>query len=114
MGRRRVLIHPEVKVCAMSNPEFLSNLFPRAGEISPEDRPPAPVHQRRYLLDGELKSWAGPVQTVLSAVCVRDDDGQLKQVELGSYPVGGVEEAEEALSAAVAAYDEHRGVWPTM
>ena len=51
---------------------------------------------------------------MLSAVCVRDDDGQLEQVELGSYPVGGVEEAEEALSAAVAAYDEGRGVWPTM
>ena len=38
----------------------------------------------------------------------------LEQVELGSYPVGGEQEAEEALAAAVAAYDEGRGVWPTM
>ena len=38
----------------------------------------------------------------------------MEQVELGSYPVGGEQEAEEALTAAVAAYDEGRGVWPTM
>ena len=38
----------------------------------------------------------------------------LEQIELGSYPVGGEQEAEEALAAAVAAYDEGRGVWPTM
>ena len=38
----------------------------------------------------------------------------MEQVELGSYPVGGEQEAEEALAAAVAAYDEGRGVWPTM
>jgi aldehyde dehydrogenase (NAD+) len=38
----------------------------------------------------------------------------LEQIELGSYPVGGEPEAEEALTAAVAAYDEGRGVWPTM
>jgi aldehyde dehydrogenase (NAD+) len=38
----------------------------------------------------------------------------LEQIELGSYPVGGELEAEEALAAAVAAYDQGRGVWPTM
>ena len=47
-------------------------------------------------------------------MCVRRPDGSLEQVELGSYPVGGEQEAEEALAAAVAAYDDGRGVWPTM
>ena len=49
-----------------------------------------------------------------SAICVRQDDGSLEQVVLGSYPMGGIPEAEEALAAAVAAYDDGRGEWPTM
>ena len=38
----------------------------------------------------------------------------MEQVALGSYPIGGEQEAEEALDAAVGAYDDGRGVWPTM
>jgi aldehyde dehydrogenase (NAD+) len=98
----------------MINPEALKQLFPSEEEISSAHRPPPPVHQRVYLINGELRSWNGPVETVRSPVCVRDRDGSLEQVELGSYPVGGEPEAEEALAAAVAAYDEGRGVWPTM
>ena len=45
---------------------------------------------------------------------MRDGDGELTQVELGSYPQGGEAEAEAALAAAVAAYDNGRGAWPTM
>jgi aldehyde dehydrogenase (NAD+) len=98
----------------MINSEVLEHLFPTQDEISSEHRPPSPVHQRSYLINGELKAWDGSVETVRSPVCVRGQDGSLEQVELGSYPVGGVQEAEEALAAAVAAYDEGRGVWPTM
>lgn len=98
----------------MIDTEGLRQLFPTQDEISSEHRPPAPVHQRSYLINGELKAWDGPVETVRSPVCVRGQDGSLEQVELGSYPVGGLREAEEALAAAVAAYDEGRGVWPTM
>jgi glyceraldehyde-3-phosphate dehydrogenase (NADP+) len=92
----------------------LKQLFPFENDMLAEHQPPSPVHQRVYLVNGELRSWKGPVETVRSPVCVRRPDGSLEQVELGSYPVGGVEEAEEALAAAVAAYDEGRGVWPTM
>jgi glyceraldehyde-3-phosphate dehydrogenase (NADP+) len=98
----------------MINPEALKQLFPSQEEISSEHRPPSPVHQRVYLIDGELRPWDGPVETVRSPVCVRGPGGSLEQVELGSYPVGGEQEAEEALAAAVAAYDQGRGVWPTM
>ena len=72
----------------MIDSEQLKNLFPRENEIPAEHRPPAPIHQRSYLVDGELKPWEGPVQTVLSPVCVRRDNGELEQVELGSYPAG--------------------------
>jgi acyl-CoA reductase-like NAD-dependent aldehyde dehydrogenase len=97
----------------MINPEALKQLFPTQDEIS-QHRPPTPLHQRIYLVNGELKAWNGLVETVRSPVCLRRPDGSLEQVELGSYPVGGVQEAEDALAAAVAAYDEGRGVWPTM
>src|SRR6478735_2394557 len=96
----------------MIDSSTLQQLFPNA-DILREHQPPSPVHQRHYLIDGELRPWEGPLETVRSPVCVRGE-GTLEQVELGSYPVGGEQEAEEALAAAVAAYDEGRGVWPTM
>jgi aldehyde dehydrogenase (NAD+) len=66
------------------------------------------------LVNGELKTWDGPVDPVRSPVCVRTTDGRLKQIELGSVPSGAEQEAVEALEAAVAAYDDGRGLWPTM
>ncbi|HEX7881326.1 MAG TPA: NADP-dependent glyceraldehyde-3-phosphate dehydrogenase, partial [Afipia sp.] len=54
------------------------------------------------------------VETVRSAICVRKADGTLEQVGLGSHPIGGIPEAKVALDAAVAAYDNGRGEWPTM
>jgi aldehyde dehydrogenase (NAD+) len=92
----------------------LKQLFPSESDILAEHQPPAPIHQREYLINGELRPWNGAVETVRSPVCVRHPDDSLEQVELGSYPIGGELEAEEALAAAVAAYDEGRGVWPTM
>ena len=38
----------------------------------------------------------------------------LAPVEIGSYPQVGETESEDALQAAVAAYDNGRGRWPTM
>ena len=98
----------------MMNTENLQQLFPREGNMPPEHGPPSQVHQRCYLVGGELKPWNGPVVTVRSAICVRRADGSLEQIELGSYPTGGTLEAEEALAAAVAAYDNGGGEWPTM
>jgi aldehyde dehydrogenase (NAD+) len=45
---------------------------------------------------------------------VRGADGSLEQVEIGSYPQGSEAESEEALAAAVAAYANGGGMWPTM
>ncbi len=92
----------------------LKQLFPTAGEIPAEYRLPSPIHQRVSLVDGELKAWNGKSKTVLSPVCVRLPDGELKQLEIGSYPVMGEPESDAALDAAVAAYDNGRGEWPTM
>lgn len=97
----------------MLTSQQLKELFPEESRLKECGVPP-PVHQREVLVNGELKPWAGPVETVRSAICVRKADGSLEQVELGSYPVGGIPEAKVALDAAVAAYDNGRGEWPTM
>ena len=98
----------------MITSEQLTALFPAEGDLTGEHGRPEAVHQRHTLVNGELKPWTGRVQTVRSAICVRTGDGSLEQVELGSYPMGGIPEAEEALAAAVAAYDDGGGEWPTM
>src|SRR4051812_34399916 len=98
----------------MISSEQLTALVPAEGDLTGEHGRPEAVHQRHTLVNGALKPWTGRVQTVRSAICVRTGDGSLEQVELGSYPMGGIPEAEEALAAAVAAYDDGGGEWPTM
>ncbi|EKS36799.1 NADP-dependent glyceraldehyde-3-phosphate dehydrogenase [Afipia broomeae] len=97
----------------MLTSQQLKELFPEENRLKDCGLPP-PVHQRETLVNGELRPWTGAVETVRSAICVRKPDGSLEQVELGSYPVGGIPEAKVALDAAVAAYDSGRGEWPTM
>ncbi|MGE5472493.1 MAG: NADP-dependent glyceraldehyde-3-phosphate dehydrogenase [Bacteroidota bacterium] len=92
----------------------LAGLFPRENDIPAASRLLAPIHQRAILLDGEMRIWKGETRAVHSPVCVRADDGSLSHVELGSVPVTGTVEADAALAAAVAAYDQGRGHWPTM
>jgi glyceraldehyde-3-phosphate dehydrogenase (NADP+) len=72
-----------------------------------------PLEHRTYLRDGKILVWDGPVEDVLSPVCVGGQDG-LRPWRLGSHPRLDGAEALKALDAAVAAYDRGRGVWPTM
>jgi glyceraldehyde-3-phosphate dehydrogenase (NADP+) len=98
----------------MIRSDDLKRLFPHTGEIPTDQPPAAPLHQRHVLVGGELLPWNGAIETVRSPVCVRSPAGDLQPIELGSYPIGGAAEAEAALAAAVAAYDDGRGAWPTM
>ena len=81
----------------MITSESLCQLFPKADEIPPEQRLAAPIHQTTWLVDGELRAWSGKRKTVLSPVCVRQADGTLRQLEIGSCPVMGGAEGDEAL-----------------
>ena len=72
-----------------------------------------PLEHRTYLRGGEILIWQGPVEDVLSPVCV-EDRGGLRPLRLGSHPRLDGAEALKALDAAVAAYDRGRGRWPTM
>ena len=60
-----------------------------------------------------MKKWDGATHPVYSPVCVRTSEG-LKRKLIGTYPVCTEKEANEALDAAVAAYNNGRGQWPTM
>src|SRR4051812_10019198 len=97
----------------MTFQEQIAGIFPDEQAVPEEYRLASPVHQTEYLINGEIRHWAGATHTVLSPVCVRTPQG-VTQVEIGSYPLVGELEAMEALTAAVAAYNNGRGEWPTM
>ncbi|UVO33266.1 NADP-dependent glyceraldehyde-3-phosphate dehydrogenase [Bradyrhizobium arachidis] len=98
----------------MMNSDQLRMLFPSADDKGLREFAIQPIEQRRILVGGEIRDWAGPTKDVLSPVMVRDDNGRLTQARLGSHPFGSVESALVALDAAVTAYENGRGVWPTM
>src|SRR5262245_39278464 len=71
------------------------------------------IHQREYLLNGALVPWNGPVTNIYSPVCVPGANGLAKKL-LGSVPNTTPKESMEAMEAAVAAYNNGLGEWPTM
>ncbi|WP_234734244.1 NADP-dependent glyceraldehyde-3-phosphate dehydrogenase [Tellurirhabdus bombi] len=89
------------------------DVFPAENQI-PEEYRITELHQREYLINGEILPWDGSVQEVLSPVYIKQE-GRLERKLIGSYPLPNTEkEAMEALDAAVKAYDNGRGEWPTM
>ena len=91
----------------------IERLFPSENEIPGAFRLPKPLEQREYLVDGKIRSWDGPVQDVLSPICVDAGSGP-EPKRIGSYPLLTESEAVETLEAAVRAYDNGCGTWPTL
>lgn len=86
--------------------------------FKPEDSIPemyriGEIHQKEYLLNGELVPWHGAVTNIYSPVCIPGKNG-LERKLLGSIPDIGPAEAMEALDAAVNTYNNGLGEWPTM
>lgn len=96
----------------MSFQDQIRSLFVSEDQI-PEQFRIEELHQREYLSNGEMKQWDGEVTEVYSPVCIPTSEG-LKRKLIGTYPIGTEKEAVEALDAAVKAYDNGRGEWPTM
>ncbi len=71
----------------------------------------APLIQNTYLVNGELKEWNGPTTDVFSTISSTES---YAPTLLGSIPTMGVSEANEVVEAAVNAYDNGQGIWPTM
>ncbi|HLT71101.1 MAG TPA: NADP-dependent glyceraldehyde-3-phosphate dehydrogenase, partial [Cyclobacteriaceae bacterium] len=91
---------------------ILSEVFPDENSIPDQFRMADTIEQREYLLNGELKTWDGPLNPVVSPVYVKSGE-VLRQKVLGSTPLLTAKEAMEALDAATRAYDLGRGSWPT-
>ncbi|QIP14151.1 NADP-dependent glyceraldehyde-3-phosphate dehydrogenase [Spirosoma aureum] len=96
------------------NDSQLASLFPSNESAIPADYRIEPIHQREYLINGEMRHWSGPVSEVYSPICIPAEGGTLQRVLVGSFPVTTDKEALEALESAVNAYDNGRGEWPTM
>ena len=45
----------------MTAPLHLDSLFPSLDAIPEQYRPDAPIEQRDYLVDGQLRHWDGPL-----------------------------------------------------
>lgn len=93
--------------------ELLESKFVAEEDIPAEYALQNEINQREYLSNGEMKQWAGDVHEVYSPVCIKTKDG-LKRKLIGSYPVCTEVEAQSSLDAAVTAYNDGRGEWPTM
>ncbi len=70
-----------------------------------------PIHQKHYLVNGSLETWDGPTTEVYSTIA---SGTPYAPTLIGSIPDMGEPEAMTALNAALVAYDEGKGVWPTM
>src|SRR5688500_613572 len=91
----------------------LNAIFPSESNIPDLYKISKPIDQREYLVNGDLLTWSGPLNPVLSPVVVREGD-DYKQTVIGSTPLLTSKESMEALGAAVNAYDLGKGQWPTM
>lgn len=69
------------------------------------------IHQKSYLVDGELRPWSGETSEVYSTI---SSTPNYAPTLLGTIPTLGEKEALEAMDAAVNAYNKGQGLWPTM
>ncbi len=91
----------------------LDGLFCGEDNVPESYRVGPPIVQREYLVDGEIREWQGPMQDVHSPVFLKSPSGAQARL-LGSYPLLTGNEAAAALDAAVRAYGNGTGPWPSM
>ena len=90
----------------------LQSLFPGDADIPGEVRLDGLIAQDTYLAGGDLIRWDGPVQEVFSPIFLRSGSS-LAAAKLGHFPLLNLEASGLALDAAVSAWDNGRGYWPT-
>lgn len=93
--------------------ETIRSIFPAQEDVPAEFLLASPLRQDVYLVNGELRRWDGPLQDVVSPVHIKTAAGLSPQL-VGSYPLLTDQEARDALGAAMGAYDQGRGRWPTL
>ncbi len=89
-------------------------LFPNKDSIPQDYNLDQPLDQKSMLIGGEILQWEGAINPVFSPIGLRNEQGLVTPIRIGSYPLGTEKEATQALEAAYAAYNFGRGEWPTM
>lgn len=93
--------------------EKLRNAFPSMEDVPQELRIDAKKYKPVYLLDGKILNWSGSLEEVSSPVCI-NTNGVIKRLVIGQVPSMDEDAAMQGLNAAVKAWDNGRGEWPTM
>ena len=93
--------------------EKIKSIFITEDEIPKEFNLTEEIHQKEYLSNGRMLKWDGPNHEVYSPICIKTKDGYHRKL-IGTYPLCTEKEAIQSLEAAVAAYDNGRGKWPTL
>ena len=65
-------------MATLANTADLTTIFPEESQIPAEFRVER-VHQKEYLINGEIRTWEGPYQEVKSPVWYRTADGIKKK-----------------------------------
>jgi glyceraldehyde-3-phosphate dehydrogenase (NADP+) len=93
--------------------EKLCSAFPSIEDVPQELRIDAHKYKPVYLLDGKIQNWSGSLEEVSSPVCI-NTNGVIKRHIIGQVPSMDEAAAMQGLNAAVKAWDNGRGEWPTM
>ena len=80
-------------------------------DIPEEFRLKEKIKQDSYLVNGKLIKWQGDFSPVYSTISSTND---YKKTLLGEIPSLGQDEAIDALDSACNAFDNGKGLWPTM
>lgn len=90
----------------------LDRAFPVLEEIPEKWRRAPDETGLTLLIDGKIVRWNGPTQPIRSAVCARDAQGRLAQIDLGPCALASAAEGRAAVQAAAKAWRGGRGDWP--
>jgi glyceraldehyde-3-phosphate dehydrogenase (NADP+) len=106
-------VEAEQPVASSSNK--MKALFSTLDEVPEALRIQDQLQQTKILVDGELREWKGDFHKVYSPILIANQEsGATEKLQIGSYPIATTKESQEALDAAVNAYDGGRGAWPAM
>ena len=88
-------------------------IFPAINDIPEEILINELIEEHKYLVNGEIRIWNGPEKDVFSPIYIKSDKGIDRKL-LGRYSLLTEKESLEILESAVSAYDNGKGIWPTM
>lgn len=91
----------------------LRQAFPSPDQIPAEFRLAPAGYERLYLLDGQVRTWEGALSEVSSPICLKEGETIARPV-IGHVPSMDEAAALAGLEAARRAWDNGRGLWPTM